>query len=98
MARKKNKAKPSEQPGQMTPAQILRRKPNSLLPQTPTSPRFQANPMQAVTMLPITLSPPAHPHPLYQRTAPLTQHNLNYMQAVMSQAQTPQPTAPRMMA
>ena len=67
----KNKAKPAEQPGQMTPAQILRRKPYSLLPQTSPSPQFQANPMQAVTV-PNILSPPGHPRPLYQGTAPLT--------------------------
>ena len=35
----KNKAKPAEQPGQMTPAQILRWKFNHLLPQTSPSPQ-----------------------------------------------------------
>ena len=90
----KNKAKPADQPGQMTLAQILQRKPNSLLPQTSPSPQFQAIPMQVVTVLPNILNPRGHPQPLYQGTAPFTQHNLNYMQVVISQAQSPQPPGP----
>ena len=54
--------------------------------------------MHAVTVLPNILSLFGHPHPLYQGTAPVTQQNLNYMRAVMSQAQSPQSSGPRMMA
>ena len=79
----RNKAKPANQPGQMTPPQNLRWKPNSLLLQTSPSPQFQANPMQVVIVLPNILSPFGHLHPLYQGTAPLTHQNMNYMQAVM---------------
>ena len=54
--------------------------------------------MQAVTVLPNILQTPKQPHPLYQATAPVTRQNLNFMQAVMAQAQLPQPAGSRMMA
>ena len=95
--RDKNKPQQAQQAGPMTPAQILRRNPNSLLP----SPQVQVppNPMQAVQVLPNILPPQVQPpHPLYQGQVPLTQQNLSYLQALVSQTPPSQSSGSRMMA
>ena len=76
----------------MTLAQILRRDPNSLLPFPQV--QVQPNPMQAVQVLPNILPPQVQPpHPLYQGHVPLTQRNLSYLQALVSQTPPPKPRA-----
>ena len=59
--RDKNKPQQAEQAGPMTPAQILRRNPNSLLPSPQV--QVQLNAMQALQLLPNILPPQVQPPP-----------------------------------
>ena len=81
----------------MTPAQIVRRNPNSLLPSPQV--QVQPNPMQAVQVMPNNPLPQVQPpHPLYQGQVPLTQQNLSYLQALVSQTPPSKSSGSHMMA